>query len=138
MVSAPSSPKQLATEWFNGVWNQHSREIIHRMASTECLGHHEDGQTRGPADLEAMQARLLGLLPDLQVTIDEVLADDDQNAVVRWTFTGTHTGTVGPLTATGRKVEFSGMTWLKFRDGQIVEGWDRWNQTGLLHALSEP
>ena len=28
-----------------------------------------------------------------------------------------------------------GMTWLTFRDGRIVEGWDAWNQGALLERL---
>ncbi|MEO8431043.1 MAG: hypothetical protein ABI592_05995 [Acidobacteriota bacterium] len=30
---------------------------------------------------------------------------------------------------------WSGMTWLTFRDGRIVEGWDSWNLGRLLQSL---
>jgi hypothetical protein len=30
------------------------------------------------------------------------------------------------------------MTWLRFRDGRIVEGWDAWNQGRLLQDLQAP
>lgn len=36
------------------------------------------------------------------------------------------------LPPTNRKVVFRGMTWLTFKNGVIVEGWDSWNLSCLL------
>jgi len=127
----------LARRWFDEVWNQRNRETIYSLADPSCAGHHEGEETRGPADIESMQARLLSLLPDLEVAIDDVLSDGD-DAVVRWRFTGIHSGVDGPIAATHRKVSFAGMTWLKFQDGRIVEGWDSWNQAALMQQLQSP
>ena len=119
----------LARKWFESVWNQRSTETIHRLVHPNCLGHHEGSETCGPAALQAMRDRLLTMLPDLQVVIEDVVADGD-DAVVRWRFRGTP--------ANQRPVSFSGMTWMKFRDGQIVEGWDSWNQAALIQHLQLP
>lgn len=84
-----------------------------------------------------MRAQLFQMMPDLHVTIEEIIAEGD-DAVVRWRFQGTHCGDVAGLPASGRLCEFSGMTWLKFRDGQVIEGWDRWNQAAFLQQLRKP
>ena len=76
-----------------------------------------------------MRDQLLGLMPDLRVEIQDIVADDT-NAVVRWRFNGTSSA------GTKQAVSFSGMTWLTFSDGRIVEGWDRWNQAALLQQLA--
>lgn len=129
--------RELARQWFEGVWNKRNRETIFALVHPTCVGHHEGEVSNGPAEIEAMRSRLLGLLPDLHVTVEDIVADGD-DAVVRWRFSGSHTGTAGPLAATGRAVSFSGMTWLKFREGRIVEGWDSWNQAALLQQLQTP
>jgi len=133
----PPSQRELARQWFEGVWNTRSRETIFSLVHPECVGHHEGENSKGPAEIEAMRDRLLSLLPDLTVTIEEILSDEN-DAVVRWRFTGTHSGTDGPIAATGRSVSFAGMTWLKFQDGRIVEGWDSWNQAALIQQLQAP
>ncbi len=127
----------LARRWFAEVWNQRKRETIFSLVDPACAGHHEGEETTGPEDLAAMHDRLVGLLPDLKTIVEDVVADGD-DAVVRWRFTGTHTGTVGPLKPTGRAVKVCGMTWLKFRDGRIVEGWDHWNQAAFLQQIQAP
>jgi hypothetical protein len=43
-------------------------------------------------------------------------------------------GGLGML-ATARGVAFRGMTWLTFKNGLIVEGWDSWNLGRLLESL---
>lgn len=126
--------QDLARQWFEAVWNQRDPEIISVMARPDCIGHHEGELSRGPADLEAMRERILALLPDLHVTIEDILSDND-DAVVRWRFTGTHSGEAGLIPATHRRVSFTGMTWMKFQEGRIVEGWDCWNQAAMMQQL---
>jgi hypothetical protein len=28
------------------------------------------------------------------------------------------------------------MTWLKFSEGKVIEGWDRWNQAAFLQQVA--
>ena len=71
------------------------------------------------------------------LSVENVVASGD-DAVVRWRFTGTHRGTIFGVTGSGRPIDVHGMTWLRFRDGKIVEGWDGWNVGGLVQHLSQP
>ena len=72
--------------------------------------------------------------PDMRVEIEDTAADGD-HVVVRWNATATHLGNGLGMAATGIAVAFHGMTWLTFRDGAVVEGWDSWNIGGLLEKL---
>jgi predicted ester cyclase len=64
-----------------------------------------------------------------------VFAADGDHVFVRWRARGTHRGDCLGRPAIGRPVDFRGMTWLTFRNGLIVEGWDSWNLGELLESL---
>ena len=129
-----SNIRELAHRWFEEVWNQRSDETIHELLHPKGVGNLEGQFISGPDEFIAMRSNLLAFLPDLTVTI-EAVAVDGENAVVRWHFHATPKGETPVSAPVGRRVEVGGMTWLKFRDGQIVEGWDRWNQGALLQQL---
>lgn len=121
--------RDLAHRWLEEVWNQKRSDIIDLLVHPACVGHHEGQTTCGGAEIRAMRDQLLTLMPDVTVTIEEIVADET-NAVVRWKFTGTSSaGSRQPLS-------FDGLTWLKFSGGRIIEGWDRWNQGAFLQQLA--
>jgi predicted ester cyclase len=60
--------------------------------------------------------------PDLRSHEDALLGDGDL-VVIRWTITGTHTGTFFGVAATGRTIQVAGMDILRVADGKLVEHW---------------
>ena len=69
--------------------------------------------------------------PDFHVAIEEMVAEEDK-VVVRWTFTGTHSG---PLTV-GKQVKVPNcMAIFRIVDGKISEGSMAWNKYELLRQL---
>lgn len=130
------SPKEIAKRWFHEVWNRKNAQAIHEMMEPDGRGNTEGGVVVGPAQFEQQMYRpLLAAFPDIQVTIDGALEEGDEVAL-RWTVSGTHQGELLGVPATGRKASFSGMTWLRFTNGKLAEGWDRWNVHGLMALLS--
>ena len=69
--------------------------------------------------------------PDMKVQFDFAFEQGDK-AVARWTATMTHTGPFLEIAATGRRATVTGTTIVKVANGRIVEGWDNWDQLGLL------
>jgi predicted ester cyclase len=53
-----------------------------------------------------------------------------------WSASGTHRGEFSGVAPTGKPVRFGGMTWLRFREGRLVEGWDSWDAGGLVQQLA--
>jgi steroid delta-isomerase-like uncharacterized protein len=86
------------------------------------------------AEFFAARSILFDAFPDLQVSVEGILAEGDQVAV-RWSAEGTHRGQLLGISATGQPVTLRGMTWLRLSDGRIVEGWDAWNQGRLMNEL---
>ena len=72
--------------------------------------------------------------PDLNLTIDQMLAERDLVAV-RWTARGTNSGTGNGIPATGRTVQVNGTTLFRMDDGRIAEEWTCANSLGLMRQL---
>ena len=72
--------------------------------------------------------------PDLTITFENVVAEDDIVAV-RYTGTGTQEGEYKGIDSTGETVEISGMRFARVEHGKIVEGWGQRDDVGLLSQL---
>ena len=83
------------------------------------------------ADFDAM---LLVAFPDLQFTLDDLLADRDR-VVARFTARGTQTGVFQDIPATGSAATVSGIAIYRLAGGEIVEQWLEYDQLGLLQQL---
>ena len=129
------SNRDLAKRWFEEVWNLRRAETVDELMSPESVGYMEGGVVRGPGDFKAARAALLYAFPDLQVTVEDTVAEGDK-VVVRWSASGRHSGPGLGFPASGREASFRGMTWLIFSNGKIVQGWDSWNLGRLLQELS--
>ncbi len=135
-IAQATSNVALARRWFQEMWNERRTEIIDELVLPESVCYSESGVLRGKQPfLDLVHGPFVTAFPDLQVNVDEV-ADAGDVVVVRWTATGTHTGDLPTLPATKRRITFRGMTWARFRDGKMLEGYDCWNQSGLFQAMT--
>ncbi len=123
----------LLRRWFEQVWNQKRLAAIAEMASPDCVGHGqaEHAVVIGLGQFEQFAQGLQAGFPDLNVEIDFAFEQGDK-VVARWTATMTHTGPFLEIGPTGRHATVTGTTIVKIANGKIVEGWDNWDQLGLL------
>lgn len=129
--------RALAIRWFERVWNARDEAFIDEVMGPGAIGHMEGVDVVGPSEFKKVRKQLLQAFPDLRLTVEATVADGD-NVVVRWNAAGTHQGNAFGLEATGAPVVFRGMTWFVIRAGRFVEGWDAWNQGGLIESLRVP
>jgi len=94
------------------------------------------GRTVGPDPFAQIHAAFLAAFPDLEVVIEEMIAEGDLVAI-RWSVFGTHQGEFLDVKATGRQIQVRGTTWHRYEAGRLVEGWDCWNADGLLRQLTQ-
>lgn len=78
------------------------------------------GQAPGREGFKPIIGIFRGPIPDLQVTIDDILIDGNK-AAVRSTFRATHQGDLLGIPATGLPVEFMAIDIHRVENGQIVE-----------------
>jgi steroid delta-isomerase-like uncharacterized protein len=72
--------------------------------------------------------------PDLQVTVDAIVAEGDMVAVA-WTAEGTQEGEFYGIPASGRTAQWEGQEMLRFACGKIVEIWVSADALGLYMQL---
>lgn len=78
------------------------------------------GIFRGPEELKAYFTELFAAIPDMEFTVERVLAKDD-DVLVQWRASGTFSGgQLMGVEATGRRIEMRGLDWLEVRGDKIV------------------
>ena len=127
--------KDLVRRWFQEVWNKGSVTAIDEMLSADAVVH-----GLGPADLhgtagfKTFHAAYRDAFPDVVIQIDELI-DEGHIVAVRWSGTGTHRGAGLGFPATGKRAQFNGMTFVRVQHGKLVEGWNNFDQLGMLQQL---
>lgn len=124
-------------------WNGGRLDVLDELCAPDCVDHdlamHEDA--RGLATNKERIRAYRAAMPDLHVTIDDLVADGDR-VVTRWHASGTNDGELMGNPPTHRRTEFTGMSIDRFdADGRLAETWDQWDnltfmqQVGLAPAM---
>jgi steroid delta-isomerase-like uncharacterized protein len=113
--------------------NQNRPELLASLVS-EDVELHTTTEERGIAAYATLTDRVRVAFPDLQFTLQDVIASDDRVAV-RWTMDATHSGPLAGIPATGKRVQQRANVIYRFADGKVVEGWALVDQAGMLRQL---
>ena len=127
----------LMRRWFEEVWNQGKVETVNELLAEDAVGtgQAEPGvKIHGPADFIPFVHRIRGAFPDIKVRVEDAFGADD-NVVVRWSATMTHSGNHLGIPASGKPVRLTGMSMVRIRDGKIAEGWDNWDQLAMMQQI---
>lgn len=128
----------LARRWFEEVWNERRSETIDELIHDDSVCFTDGGPIRGPMEFRQRQFEpFVAAFPDLKVKVEDVIGQDDQ-VVVRWSATATHTGDGLGMPPTGRPVRFQGMSWIVVRDGKFHEGWQSSDMVEITRSLANP
>lgn len=128
---------QLMRRWFKEVWNEGNKQTVYELLSPQAIGHGqlEDGSSiHGPAGFLPLVERIRGAFPDINIVVDDAFGAGDK-VVVRWTANMTHSGDHLGMPATSKPVRLTGITIARIRDQQVIEGWDNWDQLGMLRQI---
>ena len=90
--------------YFEELWNQRNFDVIEDWIAPSYLGHYSSypQDLRGVQGFTDMARDLLGALPDLQMTVEDVIAQDDR-VVTRFSARGTHKGELQGFAPTGHR-----------------------------------
>ena len=133
-MSNPNAER--SRRWFEEIWNRRRLSAIEEFLTPESVGHTEAGDLRGVDEFKRFQADVLSAFPDLFITIEAIVADGD-DVVIRWRASGCHSGDGLGVCATQQQVSFEGMTWHRYWDGMLMEGWNFWNHAAMVQRLRD-
>ena len=112
----PDQMKQFVRRHFEEFVNNRNAAVIHRNMTSDFYDH--DGPGGAPTDAAGDERMMLGMyktMPDLLVTIEDMVAEGDKvvcRNIWRWTDT-----------ASGRKMRFRGFVLWRFEGEKIAERW---------------
>ena len=134
--------KVLARRVFEEVWSQGQLDVADEVLSPDFVGRPGGlGEPfKGPAGAKEFIGRLREGFPDISFTVEDMIGEGDLVAA-RWVAVGTHDGEFMGLEPTERQASFGGMTFLRFEQDRIVEGWTQLDALTLMRgirALPEP
>jgi steroid delta-isomerase-like uncharacterized protein len=127
--------KALVRRWFEEVWNKGRVAAIDEILASDAVLHGlVSDDVPGVAGFKRLHAAFRNAFPDMVEQIDDMAAEGDIVAV-RWSGTGTHRGEILGVAATGRRVRFNGMDFVRFKQDKVVEGWTVFDHLTFLQQL---
>jgi steroid delta-isomerase-like uncharacterized protein len=130
--------KALLRRYFERVVNAVDRAAAEELVAPDLVftSPYTPQPTRDRESFLGMLAAVHAAMPDFKLVDHEMIAERDLVAS-RWTVYGTHRGQLGPFAPTGKRLEISGLSLYRIRDGKVVEGWVQDDTLTLLAAAAE-
>ena len=137
----PMSPKEVATAWFEYVWNRKDASAIDRYLAPDARMHGLGAAPMALADFKQMHATFCAAFPDIRIEVVRTVSEGDM-VVALCHVTGTHGGAALGCAPTQKCIEMWGMGMARVAGDRIVEGWNAWDfmslyqQVGMLPAIA--
>jgi steroid delta-isomerase-like uncharacterized protein len=116
------------------VYTKGNLNLIDELVISDFVAHSSTRDIYGPDGMKQFAAALREAFPDLQMTIEDQVAEGDR-VVTRWTARGTHTGSFQGIPPTGKQGTMTGIDIDRVVDGKTVECWSNTDDLGLLQQL---
>lgn len=123
--------KAIVRRFFEEAWNQHNLNVIDEIfASTVTF----NGQSITRDALKQALAGRRAAFPDIQVTVDDQVAEGEKVSTRR-TWRATHRGPYRGVAPTGKQVNWTQISVVRFSQGRIVEDWAVADELSILQQL---
>ncbi len=127
--------KALALSFFDAV-NAGNLDAFDDLISEAFIEHEEFPglPTRGPAAPKAVIGMFMAAFPNLNMAVDDTLADGDK-VVVRGTMSGTHQGEFMGIPPTHNSFKAQFIDIIEIHDGKATEHWGVTDQAAMMQQL---
>ena len=121
---------------FTDFINTASETLADELISPDAIFHvpGRSEPVHGPAGYLAIIGMMRGGFPDIQWTLEEMIAEDDKLAA-RFTMRGTHRGTFFGVPPTGKPIVVQAMNFYRLSRGQFVEERGQPDRLALLQQI---
>lgn len=118
------------------MWNEGNMELAGEIYNDDVI-RHDFALNQDFTGLEEQKKYIeqnRAAFPDLKLAVKEIVVEGDTLAFM-WSFTGTNTGDMENMPATGKAVSFTGLSLAHLANGKVSEIWDFYNQLSILQQL---
>ncbi len=127
--------KKVVRAYVQSVFNEHRPDLVSQFVTDDVVWHGGIlGEVTGAANLTGLLRSAIGAIPDLYAAEQDVVAENDL-VVVRLLITGTHTGDLLGVPATGNPVSWDAVDIYRIRDGRISEEWAADDNAALMAQI---
>ena len=116
------------------VWNGNNPDLIPEIYAEDFVLHTPIGDFRGHDGYRGIYDSYLTAFPDFKFAVADALGAEDK-AVIRWTFSGTHSGKLMGVAPTGKQVSVMGVAIARIANGKLAEEWAVWDLHGLMQQI---
>ena len=117
----PEANKALVRAHYDAVTNSHDPDAIRAQVAPDFFDH-AAGKKMSADEVIAHSAALHGIFGDFKAEMLDMVAEGDLVAA-RVVWRGVHIGPWRGIAATGKRIEFRGMTFWRIRGGRIADRW---------------
>ena len=117
------------------VWNEGELDAIDEYFARDVVIHSAPPELpAGSAGARETVSTFRSALSGFKLGTPIVIAEGDKVAAY-WTMSGTQDGDLMGIPATGKRIETSGMSLVRYEGGKIAEIWGASDQLGLLKQI---
>ncbi len=117
-------------------WNTGNPEVAKRLyaENAERRDPNKAEPARGPQEIARYVAEIHTGFPDFKLEIKQRVAEADR-LVTQWTCTGTHKGEFQGISATGKRIEITGLALVRIENGKVAEERVYFDRLTMLEQL---
>jgi len=114
--------KAVVLRFLKDVWGMGDLSIVDEIVADDHVHHFATRDVRGPEGVKQLVSWLRSFLPDLQITIKDLIGEGD-SVVAYFVLSGTDKGGYRGNPPSGNSVTYSGIDIFRVTGGKIVERW---------------
>jgi predicted ester cyclase len=126
----------LVNRMIEEIQNRKNIDLVDEIFSESFVNHSSaPGISNDRSGMRQLFSRIHVAFPDGFVRVNDQ-ASSGNKVWTRKTFSGTHTGPLRDIAATGNKVTYEVFDILEIRDGKIIQHWGLLDQLALLRQIN--
>jgi len=127
--------KSIVRRWVEEGWNKRNTALIDQLFTPNFYQHETGPETVNSSEaLKPFVAGYLSAFPDLQFTIEDLVAEGDK-VVWRFKASGHQNGPLMGMPASGKGVGVTGTITFRLEDSRMAEAWLNLDVLGLLQQV---